>query len=110
MATRLMKNNPYIFEKFVFVKVNCKNPKDRYYFTSYNENNFYNHVTRLDIYNKGFRHETTTVTILRPNFVNKSIQMKEYNKGGAFSQWEVDEIPRDHIGEDSYFIILCLKK
>ena len=31
MATRLMKNNPYIFEKFVLVKVNCKNPKDGYY-------------------------------------------------------------------------------
>ena len=110
MTTRLDRNYPYIYEKFVLVKVTCENPKDRYYFSSYNKNIFSDQITRLDIYNKGFRHKTTTVTILRPNFINKSIQMKEYNKGGAFSQWEVDDITRDHIGEDSYFIILCLKK
>ena len=75
MTTRLDRNYPYIFEKFVLVKVNCKNSKDRYYFYSRNENIFYDQVTNLDIYNKGFRHETTTVSILHPNFVNKSIQM-----------------------------------
>ena len=110
MATRLMKNNPYIFEKFVLVKVNCKNSKDRYYFYSRNENIFYDQVTNLDIYNKGFRHETTTVSILHPHHVNKSIQMKEDGKGEAYNLWIVDGIPSEYIDGDGFIVILCFKR
>ena len=110
MATNLTKNNPYIFEKFVLVKVNCKNPKDRYYFSSYNENFFCNRVTHLNIYNKGFRHKTTTVSILHPHHVNKSIQMKEDGKGEAYKRWSVEGIPSEYIDGDGFIVILCQKK
>ena len=109
MTTRLDRNYPYIYEKFVLVKVTCKNPRSRYTIFSCNANGFYDQITYLNIYNKGFGHETTTVSILHPNFVNKNLIMKGYGCEDS-SQWEIDEIPRDYIDKDGNFVIICLKK
>ena len=35
MTTRLIRNNPCMFEKFILVKVTCKNPKVGYYLFSF---------------------------------------------------------------------------
>ena len=111
MTTRLTKNSPYIFEMFVLVKVTkLGDPKIEYTFTTCDINNFYDNQTQLNIFDKGWRHETAKVSILHPKLVQKSIQMKEGDKYRSCSHWTVDKIPNEYIDEDGYFIVLCLKK
>ena len=112
MDSRLTKNNPFIFEKFVLVKVNCKNSKDGYYFYSCNENTFYGQRTDLKIYNKGWRHGTSIVLMLHPYLVNKSLRLIEDGDTGTskINFWSVESIPEVHIERDSSVVILCLKK
>ena len=111
MTTRLTKNSPYIFEMFVLVKVTkLGDPKIEYTFTTCDINNFYRNQTQLNIFDKGWRHETAKVSILHPKLVQKSIQMKEGDKYRSCSHWTVDKIPNEYIDEDGYFIVLCLKK
>lgn len=109
MKIRLIKNNPCIFEKYLLVKVTCLNPKGIFYFTPFNKNNFSNNQTQLDIFNKGWRHESTTVTILHPNHVN-GLTMKKGDKGSNYHHWTVDYVPDNYIDEDGYFIIFGWKK
>ena len=111
MTTRLTKNTPYIFERFVLVKVRCKDPKNAYYFYSFNGNRFYDQQTNLNIFDKGWRHRRSTVSILHPSLVNKSFQMVEGDRNkGYFHRWDVDSIPKEYvIDESGLIIVLCLK-
>ena len=77
MAARMTKNTPFIFEKSVMVKVTCKNPAARFFFYSCERNEYTVNAAYLDIFNKGWKHDATSVLILHPNLNNKSIQMKE---------------------------------
>ena len=103
-------NCSYVFQKFVLVKVKCFKPNNSYYFTSFYEDSFYDQRTKLNIFNRGWRHESATVSILHPNDVNNSLKMKEDGKEYNHHQWKVTNIPKDYIDKDGYFIILCLKK
>lgn len=115
----LNKDSPLIANQFVLVKVKCGDPAKEYKVFSYNNNSYYDQYTELNIFEKGWRHENTAVTILHPNSFNKPMKMKE---GGLkyknfplrmkidFHKWRVDAVPKEYIGEDGYFIILCLKK
>ena len=107
---RLTKNTPYIFEKCLLVKVTCKSPTNAYYFNSSKKNNFFENQTQLNIFNKGWRHESTTVSIVHPIHDKKFLTMKECLKGNDFHQWKVDYVSNDYIDEDGYFIVVCSKK
>ena len=110
MMARLEKNIPFIFEKSVLVKVTCQDPAKEYRFYSGEKNQYEDQYTYLDIFNKGWTHDTTSVLILHPNLINKSIQMKESYKSGNYHRWNVNSIPEEYnIGKDSFFTILCLK-
>ena len=63
MTTRLDRNYPYIYEKFVLVKVTCYFPRSRYTFTSFDRNTFSDQQTYLNIYDKGFRYELSLIHI-----------------------------------------------
>ena len=107
----LRKDSPVITEKFVLVKVKCKDTTKRYGVVSYNQNKCFDQQTHLNIFDKGQRHENTKVLILHPNSINNALQMKEGGKNtGYWNQWNIDTIPKKYIGEDGYFIVLCLKK
>ena len=112
MATRLTKNTPYIFEKFVLVKVVCQDELKGYSFSSCSdrESNFGDRQANLNIFPKGFRHETTTVSILHPHHVNKSIQMKEDGKGEDFHSWTVDPTTNRFFRSGYFSLFLCMKK
>ena len=106
----LSKDYPVISEKFVFLKVKCKDQTKHYAFYSHHQNYYDDQQTNLNIFNKGWKHENTEVSILHPNSINKSIQMKEGGKSDTYHHWSVNTIPKEYIGEDGYFIVLCLKK
>ena len=109
MAARLMKNTPFIFEKSVLVKVTCKDRKTAFAFYSDKANKYTDQYTDLDIFNKGWTHDATSVFIPHPNLINKSIQMKESCTSSSYHEWKVDSIPEECIGKDGFFIVLCLK-
>ena len=110
MRIRLTENTPYIYEKFVLVKVTCRDPKNVYYFYSNDGNTFDATYTQLNIFDNGWRHESTSVLILHPNHVYKSLKMREDLKSEGCHCWKVDYVPKGCIDEDGYFIIVCLKK
>ena len=103
----LRKDSPVITEKFVLVKVKCKDTTKQYYVNSTDQNKYGDNYTHLNIFNKGRSHENTKLLILHPNSINNAIQMK---KVVNWKQWIIDTIPKEYIGEDGYFIVLCLKK
>ena len=109
MNTRLTLNTPLILERFVLVKVKCKNPTVMFKFTSYTNTGFYDQQTNVNIFNNGFRYNTSTVYILHPENIIKSIQMEEYKNDFNYDQWLVRAIPKEHIDKDGCFVILCLK-
>ena len=106
----MTKDSPAITDKFVLVKVKCKVPTKQYSVLSYYQNQYNDQRTFLNIFKKGWKHENTEVSILHPNSINKSIQMKEGGKNENWHGWSVNTIPEEYIGEDGYFIVLCLKK
>ena len=110
MRIRLTKNTPNIFEKCLLVKVSCKAPTNAYYFTSYTRNCFYINQTKLNIFEKEWRHQTTTVSILHPKQINRSLKMKEGLKDKGFNRWKVDYVSKDYIDDEGCFIVVCLKK
>ena len=61
------------------------------------------------VFNKGWKHDATSVLILHPNLNNKSIQMKESCTTISYHEWNVSSIPEDYIGKDGFFVVLCLK-
>ena len=111
MFERIWKEIPFIFDKFVLVKVTCNDLTRQYQFdsdktrTSYSKNR-----TELNIFNKGWNHNTTNVFILHPNSIIKSIQMEEDEKCRTYHRWIVVTISDEFIGEDGFFVVLCLKK
>ena len=123
MATRLTNTGPFVFEKFVLVKVKCKNPTQEYSFFSFKkrkdkkfflfsneENKYYEDHTDLNILTKGWRHDTASILILHPSQVLTSIKMEEGGMEDHYCGWFVDYIPNEYIyNEDGCFIILCLK-
>ena len=108
ILSKISENTPFIFDKFVLVKVTCLYPKRDYYFDSDKSNIYGVSSTELNIFNKG--HDTTKVSILHPNSIIKSIQMNEGNKYPHHHRWTVATIPKKHISEDGFFIVLCVKK
>ena len=110
MRTRLTKNNPCMAEKFVLVKLTCRNPMNAYFFYSSNENRFSDNCTKLNIFNKGWRQEATTVSILHPKQVNKCLAMKQGLQSNNLHKWYVNNIPKYFIDEVGQIMIVCLKK
>ena len=110
MRKRLTKNRPYIYKRFVLVKVSCKNPNKAYYLNSHDGNNFLDDETELNIFHKGWRHKTTTVSILHPNHVNKCLTMKKDLKDNDCHGWKAHYVSKEYIDEDGCFIIVGLKK
>ena len=107
----LNKDSPAITKKFVLVKVKCKDPSTEYRFTSTSDQNQYkDQQTHLNIFKKGLKHENTEVFILHPKFAFKGILMKKDRISHNCHTWSVNIIPEEYIGEDGYFIVLCLKK
>ena len=102
-------SGPVITEKYVLVKVKCKDTTKQYSVVSYNQNKCYDQYTHLNIFDKGWRHENTKVSILHPNSINNAIQMKKGGKNANYHEWIVDKIPKEYISEDGYFIVLCLR-
>ena len=106
----LSEDSPVISDKFVLMKVKCGDPTKQYsVFSDYQYQN-YDQKTNLNIFKKGWKHENTEVSILHPNSINKSIQIKEDSKNANFYEWLVNTIPEEYIGEDGYFIISLIKK
>ena len=110
MSKRLPRESPFIRERFVLVKLTCKDPAKFYSFDSHIKTVYRENDTQLNILDKGWKHETSTVFILHPNLINGSIQMKECYKCDNFHRWVVDSISKKNIDdEDGSFTILCLK-
>ena len=107
---RVTNDSPVVSGKFVLAKSKCKDPKKLYEFYSYNGDNNGDQFIDLNIFEKGWRHENTEVSILHPYSINKAIQMKQGNKLDYVHQWEINSIPNEYIGKDGYFIVFCLKK
>ena len=111
MFERISKNIPFIFDKFVLVKVTCNDPTKEYRFYSDKQNDFsYNQRTDLNIFNKGWKHNTTRVFILNPNSIIKSVQMEKGNRSIDYHGWNIGHIQNESIGEDGFFVVLSLKK
>lgn len=123
MATRLTRTAPFVFEKFVLMKIKCKSPKQEYAFFTFKkkidkkfflfseeENKYYEQHTNLKILTKGWRHDTTTVLILHPDHALRSIKMIEGGMEDHYCGWYVDYIPQECIyNKDGFFIVICLK-
>ena len=81
MSTRMTNKSPLydiISDRSVLVKVVCPNPKSTYRFSSFIRDVYQGQQTDLNIFNKGFLHNTSTVYILHPKKIIKSIQMKKH--------------------------------
>ena len=107
---RITKDSPVISEKFLLAKSKCTDPKKLYKVYSFNQDRNGDQFIDLNIFEKGWRHENTEVSILHPYSINKAIQMNQSNKRDYFHQWEINLIPNEYIGKDGYFIVFCLKK
>ena len=111
MDSRLDKYAPIVHEEYVLVKVKCENPEKSYRIDSDQRNDFTHFGrTALNIFNKGWRHETASVYILHPNDVNKYIEMKVTTKAPAYHGWDVYCIPKEYRRQGDFFIILFLRK
>ena len=109
MAGRIGKNNPIIHEEYVLVKVKCKDPSTGYSIFSDEKNQFNDRYTNLNIFHKGWKHDTASVLILHPININKSTEMGRGEKCDSFHQWKVDSILKEYRGEDDFAIVMFLK-
>lgn len=105
----MSKDSPVITEKFVLGKVKCKDSFRKYDVSSSIQNKYSDQAAQFNIYWKGWRHENTNVFIIHPTVINP-MKMKEGIRQSNYHQWSVNTIPQEYIGEDRYFIVLCLKK
>ena len=111
MTKRLTKNSSFIYERFVLVKLKWNDSIKGYSFYSHKEKTSYeNNSAFLKIFDKEWKHETSSVLILHPSVVNCSIQMGENFKCSTYHRWNVESISKEHIDKDGSFIVLCLKK
>ena len=110
MTGRIGKNNPVIHEEYVLAKVKCKDLSVQYMIYSFDQNQYKDQYTYLSIFHKGWKHDTTSVLILHPTHINKSIEMEKSAKLSAkCHQWRVFPISKEHRVEDDFFIVLFVK-
>ena len=94
----------------MLVKLTWNDPIKGYFFYSHKEKRCYeNNSAFLKIFDKEWKHETSSVLILHSSVVNCSIQMGESFKCSTYHRWNVESISKEHIDKDGSFIVLCLK-
>ena len=114
MDDRMDKNTPIMHEEYVLVKLECDKSGSDFAIYSDQRDLFFTNRPELNIFNKGWCHDTASGYILHPNDINKSIEMDlrakfEVKEKEKYHGWDVKVIPKEHRMEYNLFIILFLK-